>query len=161
MAAPQVTGVAAMLRQLNPDLTAADVIHIIKQTARRPAGTWTSDLGWGILDAGKAATTARIADRRAPATSVTAPKSTRSRTVTLRLRARDKAPSGCVASGVKVVRVYRKKGHGKWVKVGQTSKSTLRVRLGGGSYSFYTRGTDKAGNTEPPPGKPDARVRVG
>jgi len=161
MAAPQVAAVAAMLRHLNPDLAAADVIRILKQTARRPAGAWTPDLGWGILDAANAVATARIVDRRAPKTSLTAPRTTRSRRITLRLRSSDKAPSGCVASGVKVVRVYRKTGRGSWVRVGQTSKSTLRVNVRkGSSYAFYTRGVDKAGNSEGSPSKPDARVRV-
>ncbi len=161
MAAPQVAAVAAMLRQLNPDLGAADVIRILKQTARRPGGAWTPELGWGILDAANAVATARIVDRRAPKTSVSAPRTTRTRRITLRLRRSDTAPRGCVASGVKVVRVYRKIGRGTWVRIGQTSKSTLRVSVRKGtSYAFYTRGVDKAGNGEAPPSKPDARVRA-
>jgi subtilisin family serine protease len=161
MAAPQVAGAAALVRRLNPDLAAADVIRIIKQTARRPGGAWTPDLGWGILDASNAVATARVTDRRAPTSSLTAPRTTRARTVTLKLRATDKAPAGCVPSGVKVVRVYRKIGHGTWVRVGQTTTSTLRVKVRKGlSYAFYSRGVDKAGNREAPPGKPDARVRV-
>ncbi len=160
MAAPQVTAVAAMVRQLNPDLSAADVIRLLKETARRPSGAWTADLGWGILDAAKALTTTRTIDRRAPATSVRAPRTSRSRTITLRLSRSDRAPSGVTRSGMKSVRVYRKKGHGKWVRLGQTSKPTLRVRLGRGSYAFYTRGVDKAGNVEAPPAKPDTRTSV-
>jgi subtilisin family serine protease len=161
MAAPQVAGVAAMLRQLNPDLGAADVIRILKQTARRPGGAWTPDLGWGILDAANAVATARIVDRRPPATSVRAPSVTHGRTITLRLSAKDAAPSHCIASGVKIVRVYRKTGHGTWVRIGQTTKATLKVKVKkGSSYAFYSRAVDKAGNAEAPPAKPDARTRA-
>ena len=60
MAAPQVTAVAAMVRHLNPDLTAAEVIELIKRTARRAGGGgWNTELGWGILDAGAAIAAAR------------------------------------------------------------------------------------------------------
>jgi subtilisin family serine protease len=52
--------VAAMVRHLNPDLSAADIIELIKRTARRPGGGgWNAELGWGILDAGAAITAAR------------------------------------------------------------------------------------------------------
>ena len=55
MAAPIVAGVAAMASQVNPDARAADIIHALKQTATRPAGSgWNADLGWGILNAGAA-----------------------------------------------------------------------------------------------------------
>ena len=38
MAAPIVTAIAALARTLNPDLTATEVVRLLKQTARRPAG---------------------------------------------------------------------------------------------------------------------------
>jgi subtilisin family serine protease len=55
MAAPMVAAVGALIRHLNPDLSAGEIVTLIKQTARRPAGSgWTPDLGWGILDGGAA-----------------------------------------------------------------------------------------------------------
>ena len=55
MAAPMVAAAAALVRHLNPDMPAAEIVRLLKQTARRPPGTgWTPDLGWGILDAGAA-----------------------------------------------------------------------------------------------------------
>lgn len=60
MAAPQVAGVAAMIRQLAPRLSAAQVIRLLEATARRPPGRgWSPNLGWGILDAGAAVSAAR------------------------------------------------------------------------------------------------------
>lgn len=160
MAAPQVTAVAAQMRHLNTDLSAAQVIRLLKQTARRPSGTWTPDLGWGILDAGAAMNAARRTDARAPVTSVSATSRTRSRTITLTLRRKDTAPARCVASGMRSVRIYRRKGSGRWARIATTSKSTYRVRVNRGSYSFYSVGVDKAGNREKVPSRPDARTRV-
>jgi serine protease len=161
MAAPQVTAVAALMHHLNPDLSAADSIRILKQTARRPAGAWTPDLGWGILDADAALATARIVDHRAPTTSLSAPKTTHASSITLKLRSKDAAPPGCKAAGVKTVRVYRRLGKGKWTRIGATSAATLKVKLRkGSSYAFYSVGVDNAGNREAVPASPDARTRV-
>ena len=65
MAAPMVAAAAALVRHLNPDMPAAEIVRLLKQTARRPAGTgWTPELGWGILDAGAALARRRPAARR-------------------------------------------------------------------------------------------------
>jgi subtilisin family serine protease len=74
MAAPQVAAVAAMIRQLAPSLSAAQIIQLLELTARRPPGSgWSPELGWGILDAGAAVSAARgmaarATSHRAPAT---------------------------------------------------------------------------------------------
>jgi len=69
MAAPQVAGVAAMIRQLDPSLSAAQVIQLIEQTARRSPGSgWNAQLGWGILDAGAAVRAAWAMSHPAQAT---------------------------------------------------------------------------------------------
>ena len=39
MAAPQVAATAALMRRMNPDLKAGDIIRLLKRTARRPART--------------------------------------------------------------------------------------------------------------------------
>jgi serine protease len=69
MAAPQVAAVAAMIRQLAPSLSAAQIIQLLKSTARRPPRSgWSPELGWGILDAGAAVSAAQALSLHAPAT---------------------------------------------------------------------------------------------
>jgi serine protease len=51
-AAPEVSGIAALVWSVKPSLTAAQVAGILEQTATRPDGTgWTATTGWGVLNA--------------------------------------------------------------------------------------------------------------
>ena len=62
-AAPQVSGIAALMLSVNPDLTRQQVADIIERTARkvgdynyqttegRPNGTWNNQMGYGLVDA--------------------------------------------------------------------------------------------------------------
>ena len=51
-AAPEVSGVAALVWSVKPSLTSTQVAGILEQTATRPAGTgWNSTTGWGVLNA--------------------------------------------------------------------------------------------------------------
>lgn len=163
MAAPQVTAAAALVRKLNPDLSAADVIRILKETATRPPGAgWSPDLGWGIVNAGAAVAEAKTIDRRPPASRVRGPAATRRRSFTLRWTGTDTGPPGVVASGIDHVDVFRvaKRG-GRPVLIARTRKRSLRVKgRAGRRYSFFTRAVDRAGNEEPAPARPDATVRV-
>ena len=59
MATPQVAGAAALIRSKRPGMDNARVLRIIKRTAS--ADRFTSSLGWGILNAGRAV---RVAARR-------------------------------------------------------------------------------------------------
>ena len=59
MAAPQVAAVAAMVRHLNPDLSAADIIGSSSAPRAGRRRRLERELGWGILDAGAAITAAR------------------------------------------------------------------------------------------------------
>jgi len=54
-AAPEVAGIAALVWAARPSLTNYQVADIIKQSARRSAGTnWTPGMGCGVLDAAAA-----------------------------------------------------------------------------------------------------------
>jgi len=67
MAAPQVAAVAALIRNMAPSLSAAQVTRLLESTARRPPGSgWSADLGWGILDGGAAVSAAWALTHHAP-----------------------------------------------------------------------------------------------
>jgi serine protease len=164
MAAPQVAAVAAVIRSLNPDLSAADVIRLLKQTARQPGSTghfWTTTLGWGILDGGAAADAARRIDRRAPTSKLRAPKVVRGTHFTLRWSGRDTAPSGLTPSGVRSFDVWAARDRHPYHRIARTSKTKLRFRGRRGSrYQFFTVAIDRAGNREPRHRRPDATTRI-
>lgn len=62
-AAPQVSGVAALVWAANPNLTAQEVATIIEETASG-RGAWNQELGYGVVDA--AAAVARAAGTAPP-----------------------------------------------------------------------------------------------
>jgi serine protease len=161
MSAPQVAGVAALMRHLNPDLPPADVVRILKQTAKRPAGVaWTPELGWGILDAGSALAAARSVDAHPPRSQLQRPKVT-GRSILLRWRGKDDAVAGVVASGVARYELWRSTAGRKARKIATTRAHSKRLRGKRGSlYRFFTIAVDNAGNRELPPAKADASVRV-
>jgi subtilisin family serine protease len=161
MAAPQVTAVAAMVRHLNPDLSAADIIELIKRTAQRAGGGWNAELGWGILDAGAAITAAQNEDRRAPASRLKTSHKLSGGRITLRLSGTDTAPPGVVASGIARFEIWRSLNGGKARRLRSTTARTLRVAAHHGArYAFYSIAVDKAGNREHAPGRADARFRL-
>ncbi len=161
MATPMVSATGALIRHLNPDLKAAEIVRLIKETARRPAGVWTADLGWGILDAGAALTRAASIDRRAPASRVKPlPALTRKPTVTVRWSAADKAPAGVRASGITRFELWRATDGGRFKRLLSTTGTSRQVTLRrGGRYRFYTVAIDHAGNREPAPKQADARIQ--
>jgi subtilisin family serine protease len=152
MASPQVAAVAALVRRLNPDLGAGDVIRLLKQTARRaPGAGWSQDLGWGILDAGAAVDAARTIDRRAPVSHLTAPRTTRHSVVTLTWTGSDPAPAGLVASGIDHWDVYRQTGAAAGVRIASlpAAQTSLPVRVVAGRlYGWFVVAVDRAGNRE-------------
>jgi serine protease len=162
MATPMVAATGALMRHLNPDMTSDEIALVIKQTARRPAGTgWTSDLGWGILDAGAALTRAASLDRRAPASRVRPlpTRTTSKRTITVRWTGSDPAPPGVRSSGVSRFELWRSTDGSKFRRLLSTSRTSRRVTLRrGGRYRFYTVAVDHAGNREAAPAGADARV---
>jgi serine protease len=161
MATPMVAATGALIRHLNPDLGAAEIVRLIKETARRPPGTgWTADLGWGILDAGAALAKAAATDRRAPASHVAKLAArTRKATITVRWSATDAAPAGVRASGVSRYELWRSTDGGRFRRLLTTRRTSRQVTLRrGGRYAFYTVAIDHAGNRERAPKRADARV---
>jgi serine protease len=160
MGTPMVAATGALARHLNPDLTAADIVRLIKETARRPAGTWTGELGWGILDAGAALTRAASIDRRAPTSRVTRLAArTAKRTITVRWTAADRGPAGVRSSGIARFELWRATDGGRFKRLYSTTRTARRVTLRrGGRYRFYTVAIDHAGNREPAPEQADARI---
>lgn len=163
MATPMVTAVAALVHHVNPGLHAGDVIRIIEQTASRPAGSaWSSDLGWGIVNAAAALDAAKGLDRTPPVSRLRAPSRVRSgRRFTLRWSGTDPAPPGLTASGIAHYEVWRAVNGRPSRRIATTTGTTMRLRAARGShYAFFTIAVDRAGNREVRPKRPDARTRV-
>jgi serine protease len=161
MAAPQVTAIAALMRRLNPDATVSDVVRLLKQTARRPAGTWTDQLGWGVLDAGAAVDAVSRIDRRAPSSRALAVKRTRARRFRVRFLSVDRAPAGVRASGVAAFELWRSTNRGRFRRIARTARKSVLVRgVPGKRYGFFTVAVDRAGNREARPSRADVTTRV-
>jgi len=162
MAAPQVAAAAALVRALNPDLHALEVVRLLKQTARRPAGAgWSAELGWGILDAGAALTAAARIDRRPPISRLSAPRRTHARAFRVRWTARDTAAPGLRPAGVSYVEVWRAVDRRRARRIARSRRRSLLVRgAPGHRYSFFTIAVDRAGNREARPRRPDAVTSV-
>ena len=162
MATAIVGGVAALVRDLNPDLPGAEVVRLLKETARRPAGTgWSPELGWGIVDGAAALRRAAQLDRTAPKSRLRAPSRIRRRTLTLRWRGSDESPPNVVSSGIARYQVWRSVDGLAPVKLTVTPRTSYRLRVRRGRrYAFFTVAVDQAGNREAPPRRADARVRV-
>jgi len=163
MAAPMVAAAAALVRHLNPDMPAAEIVRLLKQTARRPAGTgWTPELGWGILDAGAALALARTIDRRPPFSKIRRMgRRTHHTRLTLRWRGGDQPRAGVFESGLSGVELWRALDGRKPRKLLSTRKRSIAVRLQRGHrYQFFTIGVDKAGNRELAPAVADVRFSV-
>lgn len=167
MAAPQVTALAAMVANLNPFLSLRDKLTVIKRSARRSEG-WTPELGWGIVDAGKAVDAARRVDRLAPVSRARASRSVRvrrgRRAVKVRVRFARSDPRGrpaLIASHYRSTDLYLRRGGGRYRRVRRAARGTsVLLTLKPGTYRVYSRGRDKAGNVEAAPRKADARTLV-
>lgn len=164
MASPQVAAAAAVIRTVNPDLSAADVVRLLKQTARQPGGSahfWNATLGWGILDAGSAVDTARRIDRRPPSSKLRAPKIVRGTRFTLRWTGRDTSAPGLPPSGIRFFDVYASRSGQPYHRIAHTGKRQMKFRgRRGSTYRFFTVATDRAGNRERRHRRADATTRV-
>jgi serine protease len=160
MAAPQVAAVGAMMRALNPYASLTDLLQIIKRTAQRPAGTgWSSDNGWGILNAGASLDATRHLDRLAPVSRISAPRVTTSQTLLLRWSGHDQRQTGLISSGIAYYLVFDRVNGGRTHRLARTTRHTLKFRTDPGNrYMFWTVAVDKAGNHESKPVRVKTRV---
>jgi subtilisin family serine protease len=150
VAAPQVAATAALMRHLNPDLSAGDIIRLIKRTARRPTGTgWSRDLGWGILDAGAAVRAARTTDRTAPTSRVVSATPITPDSVEVGLRGDDSGPAGVKPSGIARYEIWRRVSGGPAQLVATTSATTAVVPAQPGVRNeYFSVAVDRQGNRE-------------
>jgi serine protease len=163
MATPQVAGIGALLRRLNPDLPIDRLLRIMKTTARQPGGAgWNAELGWGIIDAGAAARRVSREDATPPRTRARAPRSAfAGARMTVRISGGDRAPQGVRRAGLRRVRLYGRRGSGPVRRLAAARRArSVVVRLGRGTWRLWTIGIDRAGNREAVPGRADAIVRV-
>ncbi len=161
MAAPQVSGLAALIRSLYPDLTAGEVVRAIKASASGK-GKWTSPLGWGIIDAAAALQLTVISeDKSAPSSRVKTRRRSAKRRFPVKVTSADSDPAGKPASGVDKVAIYVSKNGRRFRHLRTIRRSKFKFKgSSGDSYRFYSRAVDKAGNRESAPDKPDAATRV-
>ena len=144
-----------------PTSPSPTIVRLIKETARRPAGVWTAELGWGILDAGAALTRAASIDRRAPTSRGQAPAGAhgQARRSPCAGAAADPAPPGVRASGIARFELWRATDGGPFKRLFTTTRTSRRVTLRrGGRYASTASAIDHAGNREPAPKQADARV---
>jgi subtilisin family serine protease len=162
MAAPQVAGAVALVRAANPKLRRSSVVRLMKETATR-SGAWSTEVGWGILNAEAAVRRAlELAQDTFPPSARR--RGSRARRVgrrfTLRWRGSDVAPPGIRPAGVESYAVYVKRGQ-RYRLVHTTKANRYRYRgRRGRRYGFYVRARDRAGNIEAPPPRPDFLIRV-
>jgi serine protease len=160
MAAPQVAAAAALMRQLNPYASSSEVIRTLKLTAQRPAGAgWTSNLGWGILDAGAALDAIRRIDRLPPVSELRAPRLAHKPVFRLRWAGHDQQRPGLIASGIARYDVYVSVNRGRARLLANTTRHSLSFRgQPGFRYVFYAIAVDRAGNRERQPTDVTTRV---
>ena len=98
---------------------------------------------------------------RPPTATITAPRRTRSTSITLRLHGSDTSAPGVMASGVSRFRILRAVGGRAPTRILTTTRTVVKVRVRPRAlYSFYVQAIDRAGNVEPLSAAPLARVRV-
>lgn len=166
MASPQVAGLAALIRSLNPKASAARVIRAIKEGARGTA--FSQDLGWGIIDAAATMGLALRLETDPPTSRARSTRRVRSRIFTVTVTARDPVVDRVPATGLERVDVYGARsgaGYRRIRRIPASSFSGGRFRfryrgVPGRTYRFYTRARDVVGNEEATPSRADTRTQI-
>ncbi|MFN2612644.1 MAG: S8 family serine peptidase [Solirubrobacterales bacterium] len=159
MAAPQVSGLAALIRSIKPGMSASGVILTIERTARG-GGAWSSQLGFGIIDAGRALAVAAGKDITPPSSRVKSRRRSRSRRVKLKIARSDADPFG-LSSGIDSVSVFVARGKRRFKLWRKTDKASIVFKgKRGKRYSFYSQAIDKAGNREADRAAADTVTRI-
>lgn len=160
MAAPQVAAAAAMMRRLNPDATLDDVLTTLKRTATRPAGAgWTTDVGWGILNADAALEAIRRVDRLPPTSALDAPRVSNRRRFSLRWSGHDQTRPELISSGIARYEIYVRANGSRPRLLASTTRHSLNFRgADGRQYVFFCVAVDRAGNRQR--GSLDVTTRV-
>jgi serine protease len=169
MATPQVAGLVALMRSAKPSISAPRVVKLIKLTASG-CGQYGNGLGWGIIRSDRALAAATQRDILAPSSQVRSARVGhavgRGRVAVLRLESiDDRSEALCTrdipSSGVKSIAVFASANGGPYHRIAKTHKERIRFRAKPGRrYRFFSIATDKAGNREPAPGVPDAKLRL-
>lgn len=163
MATPQVAAIAALVAHFNPDLSASEVIKILKRTAtREPGSGWNPELGWGVVNGGSALSLARVTDRTPPTSKAKGPRGVRrSSRLTLKWTGAERTHRGLVPSGVAKYDVWRSMNGARFKRVATTKSKHLRLKLRHGTrYRFYTTAIDRRGNRERKPRRADVSFAV-
>jgi serine protease len=152
MAAPQVAAAAAMMRRLNPDATLADVLTTLKRTATRHTGAgWTSDVGWGILNADAALEAIRRVDRLAPTSILYAPRVSNRRRFSLRWSGHDQTRPDLIPSGIARYEIYVRSNGSRPRLLATTTPARRSLSFRGANgrrYVFFCVAVDRAGNRQ-------------
>ncbi len=137
-AAPIVAGGAALVRGVNPHLSAAQTADVLRRTARQTVGFgWNSRTGAGVVDLSAAVTTARRYDVTAPVPSVTATPS--SGGVSVSVTVRDWTSAASEHAAVTTVRLEGSSDGVNFTAIGSEGSGTIRVTdpAGAGAKRWY------------------------
>jgi subtilisin family serine protease len=142
-AAPQVAGAAALVWAANPTLTRDQVAWILKRTASGD-GTWTAALGYGVLDVGRAVSTAANGGDVVPpararaALKLIGPRRRIAKRIRLRVMGTLASRLPAISSAGRRVSLQIRRG-GRWHRVARARTKAggsvvLRTRLRSGRY---------------------------
>ena len=172
MASPQVAGLAALMRAVNPSIANTTVVQLIKATASQ-CGTYGNGLGWGVIHADQAVLAALGRDIDPPTSQVVRAKKVkkgrraqrRLPAIKLRFDRKDEQQARCAqlpVSGVEKVLAFVSRNGGVYRQIAKlpTGDSLIFRPKRRGIYRFYSIAVDNAGNQEATPPVEDAKRKL-